>query len=191
MPRVSKEQNRKDIQKIMKLLIAHPNLDVDTISQQSGLSNQQVYKILRNLEEEKILFGNPRLIDLPKANRKRFIIFAKRSGSLANDRTLKCALYSKEFLTMLAKEKIEIIPEDDFTCSGEYDMVTIINAESTLQANKYVDFLRSISYDYFSKFSIIEVMFTTKRNSIPTPDVERFTNYVSEVSSYQNSNSSE
>jgi len=185
MPRVSKEQSKHDLEKVTRLLVQNPNLDVESLAQQSHLSTQQVYKILRKLEENGTIFGTPRLIDLAKVERKRFIIFAKRSGALADDRTVKCALYSKEFLSLLAKERIRIIPEDDYTCSGEYDMVTVISAESTLQANKYVDFLRSISHDYFSKFSIVEVMFTTKKNSIMGPDVERFTEYVSEISSYK------
>ncbi|WP_049796314.1 helix-turn-helix domain-containing protein [Methanomassiliicoccus luminyensis] len=185
MPRVSKKQNRMDVDKVTKLLLSHPELEVEAIVQQTGLSNQQVYKILRDLENEGIIFGNTRLLDLSKINRKRFLILAKRSGVIPNPNTVEMALYGKEFMSRLAEEKIDIIPEDDFTCNGEWDMITVIVAENALQANKYVDFLRAVSQDQFSKFSMVEVLFTTKKNTVGTPDIEDFAQYISEVSSYR------
>lgn len=184
MPRVSREQNRIDVDKVIRLLIKDSSAEIDSIVQQTGLSSQQVYKILRHLEEKKIIFGNPRLIDLAKINKKRFVIFAKRSGLVADGNTINSALHGEEYSSRMAKENIDVIHEDDFTCSGEYDMITIIVVENTLQATKYVDFLRSISHNYFSKISIVEVLFTTRKNTIWAPDIEDFTKYVSEVSAY-------
>ena len=183
MPRVSKKQNEIDIKNVINALLRDPNASVDSIGTVCQLSQQQVYRVLRILEEDKIVFGNPMLIDLSKLGKKRFIIMAKRSYGSPNDNTLKSASYSAQFLEGLAKDRIDIIPEDDYTCSGEFDMVTVIIADSILQANKYVEYLRNVSAGYFSSFSIVEVLFTTRKNMRMTPEVSQFTDYVTEVAS--------
>lgn len=184
MPRVSKKQNEADKKNVLDALLRDPNADVDSLASKCNLSTQQVYRILRILEEEKIIFGNPMLIDLQKLNKKRFIILAKRGNQAPGETSIRSALYSEEFLNSMHSKSIDIIPEDDYTCSGEYDVVTIIIAESSYQAVKYMDFLRNVAGGYFLNFSMLEVMFTTRKNMKMTPDVELFTEYVSEVSKY-------
>ena len=179
MPRASKEQNRIDEQNVMKLLLRNPTADVIAIAEECNLSTQQVYKILRELDDKKATTGNYLFVDPEAVGMKRYIIFAKRSGMIYNERSLTSALYEKEMIDDLEKEGIRVIPEDDYTCSGEFDMVTVFFAESSIQANKYADYLRRVSEGNFSKLSVMEVMFTTKKNTKPvSSDIEGFIDFV-------------
>lgn len=140
-----------------------------------------MYRILRKLQDDGTIFGNPVSIDLGKIGLKRFIIFAKRGGMPPDENTMDGALYSEWFLNGLASKSIDIIPEDDYTCSGVFDMVTVFIADSSIEAIKYMEFLRNISRGYFTSFSMAEVLFTTRKNMQMTPDVGRFVDYTSEV----------
>ena len=184
MPKASKKQNDEDVQMVLDTILRDPNIKVSDLSSRCGLSTQQVYRILRKLEDDGVLFGNPMMIDLGKIGRKRFIIFAKRSGAPPDEGTMNGALYSEEFLNSMVSEKLDIIPEDDYTCTGAFDMVTVFIARSSLEAIKYMEFLRNISHGYFSSFSMSEVMFTTRKCMIRTPEVDSFIDYASDVAFY-------
>lgn len=184
MPKASKKQNEEDVQIVLDKILRNPNIKVGDLSSMCGLSTQQVYRILRKLEDDGILFGNPMMIDLGKIGKKRFIIFAKRSGSPPDESTMNGALYSEEFLNSMVSEKLDIIPEDDYTCTGAFDMVTVFIARSSLEAIKYMEFLRNASRGYFSSFSMSEVMFTTRKCMIRTPEVDSFIDYTSDVALY-------
>ena len=170
MPKNSKEQNEKDRERVIDCLLRDPVCSVQGIAEKCNLSTQQVYRILRSLEEEGIIFGKPTMIDLKKLGKKRFIIYARRSGKPSDQVTLNTSLYSSEFLEQLKSKKLDIIPEDDYTCSGAFDMVTVFLANNIMDANKYLDLLRHVSDGYFSSFALSEVMFTTKKNMVTTPE---------------------
>ncbi len=184
MPKNSKSQNAIDRNRVMDRLLRDPGCTVQTLADDCNLSTQQVYRILRHLEEEGIVYGNPMMIDLSKVGKKRFIIFATRSGRPSDQNTLNGSLYSKVFLEEMREKKLDIIPEDDYTCTGAFDMVTIFLANNVTDANKYLDLLRHVSNNYFSTFRISEVLFTTRKNMIATPERERFIEYVKDISDY-------
>ncbi len=168
----------------MDTLLRNPACSVASISDKCGLSTQQVYRILRDLEEEGIIYGNPVVLDLSKLGKKRFIIFAKRSGKPSDQTSLNSALYSDEFLKRIASKKLDIIPEDDYTCTGAFDMVTVFLADSTMEAIKYMDLLRHTAQGYFSSYSMSEVMFTTRKNMIMTPEKDAFVQYMIDIAEY-------
>ncbi|WII07732.1 winged helix-turn-helix transcriptional regulator [Methanomassiliicoccales archaeon LGM-RCC1] len=184
MPKNSKSQNAIDRNRVMDRLLRDPGCTVQTLADDCNLSTQQVYRILRHLEEEGIVYGNPMMIDLSKVGKKRFIIFATRSGRPSDQSTLNGSLYSKVFLEEMREKNLDIIPEDDYTCTGAFDMVTIFLANNATDANKYLDLLRHVSNDYFSTFRISEVLFTTRKNMIATPERKRFIEYVKDISEY-------
>lgn len=185
MPRVSKDQNKKDADLLIDALLRHPGADADALAQTCKLSVQQVYRILRVLQDEGIITGQPYIVDLAKVGKKRFLIMAKRSGDLVDENTFSCALYTDEFINRIREENLDIIPEDDYTCSGEFDMITTVIANDAFTATKYVDLLRTVSHGYFSRFSIEEVMYTTRRNAMPGPDIEAFISYLRQVQHFQ------
>ena len=184
MPKNSKEQNEKDRERVIDCLLRDPVCSVQGIAEKCNLSTQQVYRILRSLEEEGIIFGKPTMIDLKKLGKKRFIIYARRSGKPSDQVTLNTSLYSSEFLEQLKSKKLDIIPEDDYTCSGAFDMVTVFLANNIMDANKYLDLLRHVSDGYFSSFALSEVMFTTKKNMVTTPERDDFVEYVKEIAAF-------
>jgi DNA-binding Lrp family transcriptional regulator len=186
MPRASKEKSREDRGAVVDALLRDPSATAESLASATGLSQQQVYRILRALEEEGVIAGRPVQIDLAKLHKKRYIIMAKRGSGMPDGVTLSSSCYSEEFVRAMKEQGIDIIPEDDYTCAGEYDMVTVIIADDFMEASKYMEFLRATSKGYFVKFSVMEVLFTTRRNLLPTADMERFQSYVREVMEYRN-----
>ena len=184
MPRASKKQNEIDQNNVMDVLLRDPLCTVDSIAEKCSLSTQQVYRILRDFEEKEIIYGKPMMINLEKVGKKRFIIMAKRSGTAPDTNSLDFSLHTVEMLKKIRGNKLDIIPEDDYTCSGAYDMVTVFLADSSLDALMYLDLLRSVSNNYFSRFDLSEVMYTTRKCMVPTPEIRSFVDYISELSVY-------
>lgn len=184
MPKSSKAQTENDRKNVIEYLMKNPSCTVPSISENCGLSTQQVYRILRDLESEGIVYGNPLMLNFAKLGMNRYIIFARRSGIPSDQTTLNSSLYSKEFLDSLKEHKIDIIPEDDYTCTGAFDMVTVFLAHNITDANKYLDFLRHTSKGYFNSCTISEVLFTTRKNMINTPERQSFIEYIQDISAY-------
>ncbi len=181
MPKVSRMQNDLDRKTVIDLLLKDPFITADAIAARGELSIQQVYRILHILEEEGIIAGNPVSLDLTKLGLKRYIVMAKRGNEMPSEKSIRSAAYSDEFLSGMACQKINIIPEDDYTCTGEFDIVWVFLAENMVEATKYVDYLRMVSKGHFRSFSIQEVLFTTRRNMTTTPDMDRYKDYVEDL----------
>ena len=184
MPKKSRSQNLEDKDKVIDCLLRDPSCSVQTLSERCQLSIQQVYRILRILEEEDIIYGNPLVLNLSKLGMKRYIIFATRSGKPADQTSLDSSLYSEKFLRRIRDRNLDIIPEDDYTCTGAFDMVTIFLAKNIMDANKYLDLIRTVSNEYFSSFMVSEVLFTTRKNMLPTPERDAFVNYMKDISEF-------
>jgi len=74
MGKSSKEQLAKDDRKILAELQKNSNESIDTIAKHCGFSRQKVWRTIKQLEKNRMIWGYTAIVDHEKINQKHFIL---------------------------------------------------------------------------------------------------------------------
>ena len=80
MAKNSARQVEKDEKKIIKELRKNANKSVNDIAKNLGFSRQKVWRVIKNLEKNKTIWGYCAVVDNEKLGRKQYIMLIKRSN---------------------------------------------------------------------------------------------------------------
>ena len=79
MGKSSKEQQAKDERKVLAELQKNSNESIDTIAKHCGFSRQKVWRIIKHLEDNKIIWGYTAVVDEEGTGLKHFVLLVKRN----------------------------------------------------------------------------------------------------------------
>jgi DNA-binding Lrp family transcriptional regulator len=80
MAKSSREQKTKDEMKILTELQSNSNENIDTIAKHCGFSRQKVWRTIKQLEKNRMIWGYTAIVDEQKQNLKKFVLSIKRSN---------------------------------------------------------------------------------------------------------------
>ena len=167
MPKRSKEKVEIDVQKIVKLIQNNARISFNELAEQSGFSRQKIWRIIKNLEKNKTIWGYTTILDLEKLGLKQFFIMLKRKGGTKVDKQIESVINRKIKKQL---EKIGVFIESSFYTHGDYDWISIATAESIKEIKKYLDYIHNDFSDILSDVKIIEVLFPLEKNNIENPN---------------------
>ena len=81
MAKNSRVQIEKDKRKIIKELSRNANKSINEIANNCGFSRQKVWRIIKNLEKNNVIWGYSAVVDEEKQEQKGYLVLIKRSDA--------------------------------------------------------------------------------------------------------------
>jgi Lrp/AsnC family transcriptional regulator, leucine-responsive regulatory protein len=172
--KINEEPLPKDELQVLTILEEHAKETVDEIARQCGFSRQKVSRIIKDLEQKKIIWGYSAVIDNKKENREKFILFIKRTQISHDPKDIDEII---DNLLARIKKDLEVTMISSYRIHGEYDWVMIFTAHDIVHAKKF-------SQSIMDKFSgkqtihISQVLFTVRENYIRNPNTTEMKDFI-------------
>jgi DNA-binding Lrp family transcriptional regulator len=88
MAKSSKETMKMDESKVLNVLEQHAKENIDELAKSCGFSRQKIWRIIKYLEAEKIIWGYTAIFDAEIQGYKKFILSIKRSGKILDTKSM-------------------------------------------------------------------------------------------------------
>lgn len=170
MAKTSKKQLELDEIKVINQLQKNCMENLDLFAKNCGFSRQKVWRIIKNLEDGKIVWGYTGIVDIEPLKKKRYILLMKRNVQKINQKIVD-VLLSREFEDVVAKLGITI--ETSSYTHGEYDWIATFLASDIIYAKKFSELVKTTYPDTFQRIDLLETLFDIKRQNIFNPNAKR------------------
>ncbi|MBN1861800.1 MAG: Lrp/AsnC family transcriptional regulator [Candidatus Thermoplasmatota archaeon] len=170
MAKTSKKQLELDEIKVINQLQKNCMENLDLFAKNCGFSRQKVWRIIKNLEDNKIVWGYTGVIDTEPLKKKRYMLLMKRNVQKINQKIVDILL-SREFEEVVAKLGITI--ETSSYTHGEYDWIATFLAPDIIYAKKFSELVKTTYPDTFQKIDLLETLFDIKRQNIFNPNAKK------------------
>ena len=169
MPKNSVMQIEQDEIKIIKILRKNANKSINNIAKSLGFSRQKVWRIIKNLEKNKTIWGYIPIIDEQKLGKKSYIILIKREYKPMTEEILE-KMTTQDFTKRVEKLGIESLTQKYL--NGVYDWLIFFNADDLRTAKIFVEELSRAYKGYIREIILQEVMFVAQNFGITNPNIE-------------------
>jgi len=167
MPKRSKEKVEADVQKIVKIFQSNARISLNDLAEKTGFSRQKIWRVIKNLEKNKTIWGYTTIFDINKFGLKQFFIMLKRKGGTQVEKQLENVI-NRKVKQILAEKGVFI--ESSFYTNGDYDWISLATAENIGQMKKFIDYINRDFGDILSDVKVIEVLFPLEKNNIENPN---------------------
>ena len=175
MAKSSKEDIEKDTKIILSELEKNSNRSVNQIADKLGFSRQKVWRIIRNLEEDKIIWGYTAIIDDNKAGRKKFCILLKKAPINVTDDKLNIVI-NRDLRQIAENNGVNL--ESTYFFHGLYDGQICVTAENIIQVKNFLsDMIKKMGADYFKETNIMEVLVPIQVRGFNNPNIKELKKY--------------
>jgi DNA-binding Lrp family transcriptional regulator len=171
MPKNSIRQIEKDEKKILDELRKDASMSVNEIAKKLGFSRQKVWRIIKNLESDKTIWGYTAIIDDNKIGQKRFFILLKKAPVKVTDDKLNIVI-NRELIKLATKNKVNL--ESTYFLHGSYDGQIFVTAENIIQVKNFIDDMqRKLGEAYFKETNILEVLVPIQMRGFNNPNIKQ------------------
>jgi DNA-binding Lrp family transcriptional regulator len=170
----SKETILRDEIKVMDALEQNSKESVDQIAKRCGLSRQKVWRIIKDLEKRKVIWGYTAETDEIAKHLKHFTLLVKRSTLPFNDDIRKEVMFDKLDNRLPGLVKIENI----YATHGMADFIFTFYAPNIITAKKFVGLLFSKHTNYIQDYFLLETLFPIRKNGIKNPQMKNLSEYL-------------
>ncbi|MCJ7570892.1 MAG: Lrp/AsnC family transcriptional regulator [Candidatus Thermoplasmatota archaeon] len=170
MPKSSVKQIDQDEKRIIEELRKNANKSINDIAKSCGFSRQKVWRVIKNLEEKKLIWGYTTVFDDEKIGKKHFIIMIKRTMERLDDETLDKIISTE---TEELAKKFGVCIESSAYIHGEYDWMLTITADDIKQAKQFSELLLTMYHSGAKNIIILQTMFFIRKNYLLNPDKEK------------------
>lgn len=175
MPKSSEKKVIEDEQKILHILQTNGHESIDVIAKKCGFSRQKVWRIIKRLENEKIIWGYTTVCDRDRYNLKHFIMLAKRNTTPVDQAMIQEILTTK-LDNILPESPIEI-ENIEFT-HGPYDGVFSFFAPDLITAKKFCDRFLTRYNKFVANVELIEGIFFMRNQALKNPNIKKVISYL-------------
>ena len=174
MAKSSQETMMQDEIKVLIILEQHAKDSIDEIAKKCGFSRQKVWKIIKRLEEQKIIWGYTAVTDETAQNLKHFILLVKRSN----------APFTQDIQKEVIFRKLDDYPpglvrvENIYHTHGISDWVFTFYAPDILSAKKFAEKTFNKFSKYIQEYSILETLVPIRKQGLKNPQIEKLIEYI-------------
>jgi DNA-binding Lrp family transcriptional regulator len=177
MARNTETQIKQDEKKILEELSKNANSSINEIANKLGFSRQKVWRIIKNLEKDKTIWGYTAIVDDDKIGLKRFCILLKKANAGVTDEKLGIVI-NRELRETASKNEVNL--ESTYFFNGSYDGQICVTAENILQVKKFIaDMQKKLGTDSIKEADILEVLFPIQMMGFNNPNLEQLRDYFS------------
>jgi len=166
----------EDELKILAFMENHAKESVEKIAKNCGFSRQKVWKIIKQLEEKKIIWGYSTITGTEAKNNRvqHFTLLLKRSMLPLDESMKKEVIFAK--LDDFLPSGVRI--EDIIITQGEWDAIVSFYAPDLITAIKAVDMLFQRLGKYFQGRQLLEHLFPIRKNGFKNPQITNLVDYI-------------
>ncbi len=175
MAKNSSQQIHRDEIKVLKLLETDAKESIDRLAKKSGFSRQKVWRIMKKLDREKIIWGYTAIADNDYLNMKHFTMLIKRSTRPINEK-IKNEILNTRLDDLLPPGKIHI--EDIKYVHGCFDGIFSFQADSIVTAKQFVERFNEHFKEFVSEIHLLETIVPIRRQSIRNPRLKEVLTYL-------------
>jgi DNA-binding Lrp family transcriptional regulator len=175
MPKPRNERLIADECKVIEVLQKNANDNIDYIAKKCGFSRQKVWRIIKKLEKEKIIWGYTAICDDETYGLKHFTLLVKRTP-IPVDR--------KMIIEILTTRLEEILPDANIRMEniefvhGSYDGIFSFWTYSLVNAKRFCERFNERFAGYISSYELLETIITVRRESIRNPRIKEQIKYL-------------
>jgi DNA-binding Lrp family transcriptional regulator len=174
MAKSSKETILHDEIKVMDALEQHSKESIDEIAKSCGFSRQKVWRIIKDLEKRKIIWGYTAITDETAKNLKHFIVLAKRNTVPFGDEIRKEIILRK-----LDDYPMDIVRiENIYLTHGITDWILTFYAPDIISAKKFVDETFARFSKYLQEYNIVETLVPVRKQGLKNPRMKDLVEYL-------------
>jgi len=175
MAKTSKKQIMVDEKKVIQQLQRNAMENLDLFAKKCGFSRQKVWRIIKNLEENKSIWGYTAIIDPEYLQKKHYVLLMKRNAQKINQKIIDILL-SRELDDSVTKLGISI--ETSSYLHGEYDWIATFLAPDIIAAKRFSELVKTTYPETFEKIDLLETLFDIKRQNIINPNASQLRNII-------------
>lgn len=167
MIKKSAKELAEDEMKILTELHYHGKENIEALAKHCGFSIQKTRRMIKQLEDRRIIWGYTAVTDLEKMNQRLFMMLIRKENKPVDEKT---------------SEKINSIDLEDLAgplglhivCSyfahGMYDWIVIYTGSDFLHARRLCDTLNTEFPGYIKECNIEQILYSTRKQYIINPD---------------------
>ncbi len=175
MAKISKKQIYEDELKVIAELQKNAKENIDGISKKCGFSRQKVWRIIKELEENKTIWGYAAVVNEKKQELKSYIILIKRT-TLPLDEKLADKIITRQLENSASKTDIKI--EHSMFTHGTFDWVICFKAKDMMQAKKFYEVVNKTYWGYIGELHMMETLFPIRIQGILNPDIQKLKEFL-------------
>ena len=174
MVKTSKDQIQLDEIKVLDALKQNSKENIDEIAQNCEFSRQKVWRIIKNLEKNKIIWGHTAIADEEAYGFKHYVLLVIRSLEPIAESHKKEIVFDKldNYLPGLVKI------EDIYYTHGTYDLVITFYASQILHAKNFIKALFNKNNKLFKDYLFLETIFPIRKKNLKNPQIKKLVEYL-------------
>jgi DNA-binding Lrp family transcriptional regulator len=169
----SVEAMEKDEMKVLDVLEHHAKESVDEIAKRCGFSRQKVWRTIKRLEENKIIWGYSAIADGESRDYKHYVLLVKRN-TIPFDASFKKELIFDKLDNYLP-DLVKI--ENIYLTHGNFDGVVTFYAVNLINAKKLIQEMSKKIGKYFEVYLLLETLFPMRKQGIKNPQMNKLVEY--------------
>ncbi len=167
MPKRSRDQIEQDEKNLLDELIKNGKQNVETIAKNCGFTKQKSWRMIKQIETKKLIWGYTAIFDEQKVGLKHFTLLVKKNGKSVKEKTID-SVFSRTGDDSL--KKIGTLIENSYLVLGEYDWISTFLAKGIIDAKKHVDAVWGDHYDEIEKLTLLQTLMFVKKQNILNPE---------------------
>jgi DNA-binding Lrp family transcriptional regulator len=167
MPKNGKMSIEADERKVIDQLLNDSRQSPHEIAKRLGFSRQKVWRIIKKLENNNVIWGYSATIDQNTLGMNIYFALIKSRSSFFNLNEIINKIKEK------SAEKLNIKFKDIYFLNGAYDSLIIFNATDVLGAKKYCMFIQKEYGQFIERIDMMENIFPIMRDGAVNPDIEK------------------
>jgi len=175
MAKSSAEQLITDEQKIITVLQKNAHENIDSIAKKCNFSRQKVWRIIKKLEKEKIIWGYTAICDDETYHMKHFTMLVKRTPTPIEKKTITEILTTR--LDDLLPDSPILIENIEFV-HGSVDGIFSFRADSLITAKRFCERFNEHFAGYVANIELLETIITVRRQSVRNPHIKEQIKYL-------------
>ena len=170
MPKVSEKQIQIDEQKVIDQLREDSNKSINEIAERLGFSRQKVWRIVKKLEKENIIWGYGAVIDEEKLGLNYYILLMKKNVEPVKSEAIE-NITSREIEDYIKKMGCEMI--SSLYTHGFYDWVILFTSPNKIQAKRVSELFIDRYHDFLTDIKFLEAIFPAKIKGKVNTNIEK------------------
>lgn len=173
MAKSSKEAMLNDELKVLTLLEHSAKDSVDEIAKKCSFSRQKVWRIIKKLQEEKIIWGYTAISDEKAKNLKHFTALVKKSSIPFDDELKKEIIMDK--IDNHPKGLVYI--ENIYFTHGICDIILTFYAPDVITAKRFLNLSFHRLKKFVKEYSLIETLIPLRKQGLKNPKIKELSYY--------------
>ena len=174
MAKSSKETILHDEIKVMDALEQQAKENIDEIAKSCGFSRQKVWRIIKDLEKRKIIWGYTAITDETAKNLKHFNLLVKRTNMPFEDDVRKEVMFDNVDNIPAGLVKVENI----YISHGMFDWIITFYAPNLVSAKKFVESLFNRRSKYIKEFFLLETLYPVRKQGLKNPQIKKIVEHI-------------